>query len=150
MIEAYKKYIIKINVFRHLKIRKGVYLMVQSLNTKVDLVMDATVFTGFSEYGKIMVGDKGFEFYNSRDSRKFIQIPWEEVDYVIASVLFKGKWIPRYAIRTKKNGTYTFSSKEPKKVLRAVRKYVDPSHMVSSLSFFDVVKRSLKSIFKKK
>ncbi|MCR3760452.1 DUF956 family protein [Clostridium felsineum] len=123
--------------------------MVQSLNTKVDLVMDATAFTGFSDYGKIMIGDKGFEFYNSRDSHKFIQIPWEEVDYVIASVLFKGKWIPRYAIKTKKNGTYTFSSKEAKKVLRAVRKYVDPSRMVQSLSFFDVIKRAVKSKFKK-
>ena len=123
--------------------------MVQSLNTKVDLTIDATAFTGFSDYGKIMIGDKGFEFYNSRDFRKFIQIPWEEVDYVIASVLFKGKWIPRYAIRTKKNGTYTFSSKEAKKVLRAIRNYVDPDHMVYSLSFFDVVKRAVKSIFKK-
>lgn len=123
--------------------------MVQSLNTKVDLAIEATSFTGVAEYGKIMIGDKGFEFYNSRDYRKFIQIPWEEVDYVIASVLFKGKWIPRYAIRTKKNGTYTFSSKESKKVLRAVRKYVDPNHMVYSLSFFDVVKRAVKSVFKK-
>ena len=123
--------------------------MVQSLNTKVDLAIDATAFTGFTDYGKIMIGDKGFEFYNSRDSRKYIQIPWEEVDYVIASVLLKGKWIPRYAIRTKKNGTYTFSSKEAKKVLRAVRNYVDPDRMVYSLSFFDVVKRAVKSIFKK-
>ncbi|EHJ01698.1 protein of unknown function DUF956 [Clostridium sp. DL-VIII] len=123
--------------------------MVQSLNTKVDLTIEATAFTGLSEYGKIMIGDKGFEFYNSRDYRKFIQIPWEEVDYVIASVLFKGKWIPRYAIRTKKNGTYTFSSKEAKKVLRAVRNYVDPKRMVYSLSFFDVVKRAVKSVFKK-
>ena len=123
--------------------------MVQSLNTKVDLTIDATAFTGFSDYGKIMIGDKGFEFYNSRDSRKFIQIPWEEVDYVIASVMLKGKWIPRYAIRTKKNGTYTFSSKDAKKVLRAVRNYVDPNRMVYSLSFFDVVKRAVKSIFKK-
>ena len=123
--------------------------MVQSLNTKVDLTIDATSFNGLSDYGKIMIGDKGFEFYNSRDSRKFIQIPWEEVDCVIASVLFKGKWIPRYAIRTKKNGTYTFSSKDAKKVLRAVRNYVDPDHMVYSLSFFDVVKRAAKSIFKK-
>jgi hypothetical protein len=123
--------------------------MVQSLNTKVDLAIDATAFTGVADYGKIMIGDKGFEFYNSRDYRKFIQIPWEEVDYVIASVLFKGKWIPRYAIRTKKNGTYTFSSKEAKKVLRAVRNYVDPDRMVYSLSFFDVVKRAVKSIFKK-
>ena len=123
--------------------------MVQSLNKKVDLVMDATAFTGVSDYGKIMIGDKSFEFYNSRDTRKFIQIPWEEVDYVIASVLFKGKWIPRYAIKTKKNGTYTFASKDAKKVLRAIRNYVDPDHMVSSLSFFDVLKRSVKSLFNK-
>ena len=124
--------------------------MVQSLNTKVDLAIDATSFNGLSEYGKIMIGDKGFEFYNSRDSRKFIQIPWEEVDCVIASVLLKGKWIPRYAIRTKKNGTYTFSSKEAKKVLRTIRNYVDPERIVYSLSFFDVIKRSVKSIFNKK
>ena len=79
--------------------------MVQSLNTKVDLVIDGTSFTWISDYGKIMIGDKGFEFYNSRDSHKYIQIPWEEVDYVIASVLFRGKWIPRYALKTKRNGT---------------------------------------------
>jgi len=123
--------------------------MVQSLNTKVDLVIDTTAFTGLADYGKAMIGDKGFEFYNSRDSRKYIQIPWEEVDYVIASVLLKGKWIPRYAIQTKKNGTYTFSSKEAKKVLRVVRKYVEPNHMLQSLSFFDVVKRAVQSRFKK-
>lgn len=124
--------------------------MVKSLNTKVDLVIDSTAFTGLTDYGKVMIGDKGFEFYNSRDPRKFIQIPWAEVDYVIASILLKGKWIPRYAIRTKKNGTYTFASKDVKKVLRTIRNYVNPDHMVRSLSFFDVIKRSIKSIFKMK
>ncbi|PGV34580.1 hypothetical protein COD75_18270 [Bacillus anthracis] len=124
--------------------------MIQSINTKVDLVIDATSFMGLSDYGEIMIGDKGFEFYNSRDSRKFIQIPWEEVDYVIASVMFKGKWIPRYAIKTKRNGTFSFSSKNPKKVLRTIREYVEPNHMVRSLSFFDVIKRSFKSMVKKK
>lgn len=123
--------------------------MIQSLNTKVDLAIDGAALTGFTDYGKIMIGDKGFEFYNSRDACKFIQIPWEDVDNVIASVLFKGKWIPRYAIQTKKNGNFIFSSKDPKKVLRVIRKYVDPSHMVNSLSFFDVVKRAVKSRFKK-
>ena len=123
--------------------------MVQSINTKVDLVIDATAHMGISEYGKIMIGDKGFEFFNDRDARKFIQIPWEEVDNVIASIMFKGKWIPRYAFKTKRNGTYTFSSKEPKKVLRAIREYVDPNHMVQSLGFFDIIKRSLKRNFKK-
>lgn len=124
--------------------------MVQSLNTKVDLTMNATSYLGVAEYGKIMIGDKGFEFYNERDARKFIQIPWEEVDVVIASVMFKGKWIPRFAIRTKKNGTYSFSAKRPKEVLRAIRVYVDPSHMVRSLSLVDVVKRGVVGIFKRK
>ncbi|ALS36530.1 hypothetical protein A5819_001327 [Enterococcus sp. 7E2_DIV0204] len=124
--------------------------MVQSLNTQVDFITDATAFTGLTDYGKIMIGDKGFEFYNSRDSRKFVQIPWEEVDYVIASVMFKGKWIPRYAIQTKKNGTFTFSSKQPKKVLREIQEYVAPDHMVQSLGFFDVIKRAFRSIGKKK
>lgn len=123
--------------------------MVQSLNTKVDLTTDATAFTGLTDYGKIMVGDNAFEFYNDRDPNKFVQIPWDEVDYLIASVLFKGKWIPRYAIQTKSSGTFTFSSKEPKKVLRAIRVYVDPSHMTQSLSMFDVLKRSFKSLFNK-
>ena len=124
--------------------------MVESINTKVDLVMDATAFTGLTDYGKIMIGDKGFEFYHARDTRKFIQIPWEEVNLIIASVMFKGKWIPRYAIETKKNGTYTFSSKHPKKVLGAIKKYIKPEHIVHSLSFFDVLKRAFKSIATKK
>ncbi|MDU1055148.1 DUF956 family protein [Clostridium baratii] len=124
--------------------------MVKSLNTKVDLVVDATAFTGLTDYGKIMIGDKGFEFYNSNNVQKFIQIPWEEVDYVIVSVILNGKWIPRYAIQTKKNGTYFFASKETKKVLRTIRNYVDPNHIVKSLGFFDVVKRGVTSIFKKK
>lgn len=123
--------------------------MVESINTKVDLVINATAFTGLTDYGKIMIGDKGFEFYHARDPRKFIQIPWEEVNLVMASVMFKGRWIPRYAIETKKSGTFTFSSKNPKKVLRAMREYIDPDHIVHSLSLFDVLKRSYKIIFKK-
>lgn len=124
--------------------------MVKSLNTKAELVIAGTSYLGLSDYGKIMIGDKGFEFYNDRDTSKFIQIPWSEVDYVIASVMLGGKWIPRYALQTKKNGTYTFSSKQPKKVLRMINKYIDSQHMVRSLSFFDVIKRGVASFFKKK
>lgn len=123
--------------------------MVQSLNTKVDLAIAATSFMGINEYGQVMVGNNAFEFYNDRDKNKFIQIPWEEVDYVIASVMFKGRWIPRYAIQTKRNGTFTFSSKEPKKVLRAIREYVPEERLVRSLSFFDVIKRAFTSKKKK-
>ncbi len=120
--------------------------LVQSLNTKVDLVVDATAFHDLNAYGQIMIGDKGFEFYNRRNVKDFIQIPWEEVDYVIASVILGGRYIPRFAIRTKKNGDYQFAAKKPKTVLRAVNKYIPSDHMVRSLSFWDVVK----STFKKK
>ena len=130
-------------------LEKGGQQMVQSINTKVDLVMDATSYLGLTDYGKIMIGDRGFEFYHDRDPRKFVQIPWQEVDLVIASVLLKGRFIPRYALKTKKNGTYTFSSKKPKVVLRAIRNYIEPDKMVRSLSFFQVLKRGLKQRFKK-
>ena len=36
--------------------------MVQSLNTKSEYVDTATWFRGIPTYGKILVGDKGFEF----------------------------------------------------------------------------------------
>lgn len=123
--------------------------MVQSINTKADLVMDGTSYQGLNSYGKIMIGDKGFEYYNNRNKGDYIQIPWTEVDYVIASVMFKGKKIPRFAIQTKRNGTYSFSAKEPKKLLRAVNQYVADDHMVRSLSLFDVIKRAFNSKFKK-
>ena len=69
--------------------------MAQSINTRVDVVVEATSYQGLTNYGKIMVGDKGFEFFNTRNVNDYIQIPWGEVDYVIASVMFKGKKIPR-------------------------------------------------------
>ncbi|KRL12364.1 DUF956 family protein [Schleiferilactobacillus perolens] len=120
--------------------------MVESLNTKVELVMDATSYLGMPEYGKLMVGDKGFEFYNEKNLKHYIQIPWDEVDYVIVSILFRGKWIPRYAFKTKKAGTFSFSSKDPKRVLRAVREHVPADHIVKSLSFLQVLSRGIRNL----
>jgi len=57
--------------------------MVESLNTKADLVINATSHLGLTDYGKIMIGDKGFEFYDDRDANNYIQIPWGEVDQVV-------------------------------------------------------------------
>lgn len=124
--------------------------MVQSINTKVDLVEKATSHTAINEYGQIMVGNVGFEFFNDKNLKKYIQIPWNEVDVVIASVLFKGKYIPRYALKTKSSGTFTFSSRDPKKVLRAIREYIPADHIVKSLSFFQVLKRGIVNVFTRK
>lgn len=123
--------------------------MVQSLNTKVDLTLKATSYLGVANYGKIMVGDNALEFYNEKNLKDYIQIPWDEVNYVMASVMFKGKWIPRFAVVTKRNGNFTFSTRDNKALLRAVNQYIPAENLVRSLSFFDVIKRGIKSIFKR-
>lgn len=123
--------------------------MAQSLNTKVDFTIKATSFLGFAKYGNIMIGDKAFEFYNDKNVNDYIQIPWEEVDGIIASVLFKGKWIPRFAVVTKNNGNFTFSSKDTKALLRAAQTYIPAEKMVRSLSFVQVLVRGVKNIFSK-
>lgn len=121
--------------------------MAQSLNSKVDVTMNATSYMGLATYGKVMVGDNAFEFYNDRNVQDYIQIPWSEVDHVAASVILKGRWIPRFAISTKENGNFTFSSRDNLKLLKAINHYIESDRMVHSLSFFDVIKRGLKSIF---
>lgn len=123
--------------------------MVQSLNTKIDLTIQATSYLGMANYGKVMVGDQAFEFYNEKNLKDYIQIPWEEVDYVMASVMFKGKWLPRFAIVTKKNGNFTFSTRDNKKTLRAINQYIPSDRLVKSLSFFQVIGRGFKGIFSK-
>lgn len=123
--------------------------MVKSLNTKVDLTIKGISYLKMGNYGKIMIGDNAFEFYNDVNIRNYIQIPWNEVDYIMASVMFKGKFIPRFAIVTKKNGTLSFSSRDNKKVLKTINKYINSNKIVRSLSFFDVIKRGIKNIFVK-
>lgn len=124
--------------------------MVESLNGKVDLTIKATSYLGIASYGNVMVGNKAFEFYNEKNIRDYIQIPWEEFDYVMASVIFKGRWIPRFAIVTKNNGNFTFSTRDNKATLRAINHYIPSEHLVRSLSFFQVITRGIKNIFKRK
>ena len=47
-------------------------------------------------------------------------------------------------------GRIRLLQKEPKRVLRAIREYVDPDHMVQSLSFFDVIKEGFSRLGKEK
>lgn len=123
--------------------------MAQSLNTKVDLTISGTSYMGLSSYGKIIIGDKAFEFYNDRNVEDYIQIPWEEIDYISASVILWGKRISRFAIFTKENGYFTFSTRDNKKTLRAVNQYIESNRLLRSMSFIQVVKRGIQSIFKR-
>lgn len=115
--------------------------MVESQNTKVDLTAEATWFRAVAVYGKAMVGDKAFEFYNERNLSDYVQIPWNEVTYVVADVHFKGRYIPRFEIRTRTSGIFIFTTKNNKKTLRAIRKYVPADHMRQALSLWQNLKR---------
>lgn len=119
--------------------------MVQSLNTKVDLEIKASCLMGLTSYGKVVVGDAAFEYYNESKERDFIQIPWEEFDYVSAEVVGK-KRITRFAIFTKKDGHFTFSTRDNIKTLRAVREYVPADRLLRSPNFFEVTGRGVKSL----
>lgn len=113
--------------------------MAESQNSEVDYACKATSMMGLSTYGDIMVGDRALEFYNERNPEDFIQIPWDQIDYISASVIFK-KHISRWAVFTKENGHYTFSTRDNKATLRAIREHFDANKMLRSPSFFDVVK----------
>ena len=123
--------------------------MLEPLNTEIEFQVKGTSHHGLDSYGFIFVGDKGFEFYNERTIEDYIQIPWTEVEYIIASIYFGGRYIPRYAFRTKSNGDFAFSSKKPRAVLRACREHVPADRIVRSLSFSEVLKRNTKWLIDK-
>ncbi|WP_461215639.1 DUF956 family protein [Lacticaseibacillus sp. GG6-2] len=124
---------------------ESVVAKVESLNSKIEYETKGTSYMGLGDYGKIMIGNHGFEFYDDRNIKNYIQIPWNEVDVIIASIMFGGKWIPRFAVRTKKSGTYTFSAHDPKAVLRACREHIPAKNIVRSLSFWQVLKQAIKN-----
>lgn len=119
--------------------------MAQSQNSSVDLALKATSFQGLTTYGDVMVGNAAFEFYNEKNPEDYIQIPWDQVDYVAAEVL-PGKKIARFAIFTKENGHFSFSTRDNKATLRAMRAHIPEDRLQRSPSFADVMKAGVKSL----
>ena len=120
--------------------------MAQSQNTKVDFNIKATSFAGMGTYGDVLIGDVAFEFYNEKNPEDYIQIPWDEIDYVSAEVI--GKSIPRFAIFIKQGGHFSFSTRDNKKTLRAMRDYLGEEKLQRSPSAFRVIKAGFIGIFK--
>ena len=63
--------------------------MAQSQNSTVDFTAKATSFHGLATYGDILIGNKAFEFYNQNNPEDYIQIPWDQIDHVAASVMVR-------------------------------------------------------------
>lgn len=113
--------------------------MVKSLNTRLDLSIKATNLQGLTSQGNVLVGDRAFEYYNERNVADFVQIPYKEIKLVTASVIFGNK-INRFAIHTKNAGDFVFSTRDNKKTLRAINKYIPSDKLRKSKSVADYVK----------
>lgn len=120
--------------------------MALSQNTKVLFTTKANIMTGSfgSKHGDILIGDKAFEFYNSRNPNDYLQIPWQEMTLVRAQLLFKDTYIRGFFIDTKQAGSYNFVVKEAGKTLKIMRDIIGNEKIVRSKPAF-----SFKNIFKR-
>ncbi|WP_321971221.1 DUF956 family protein [Paratractidigestivibacter sp.] len=112
--------------------------MAQSQNTKVEYSAKASSLNGLTSRGDIMLGDKAFEYYNERNVEDYIQIPWDKVDYVAAEVL-PGKKISRFAVFTTEGSHFSFSTRDNKAALRAMRAHVSDDRLQKSPSLAKVL-----------
>ena len=123
--------------------------MAVSMNTKVDFKAKANSMNGSfgGKSGEILVGDKAFEFYNSRNSEDYIQIPWGEIERVRAQIYFKDKYIRGFFIDTKRAGSFNFIVKNAGKTLKTMRIYLGDEKIVRNkppLSIIGLFKKNNK------
>lgn len=121
--------------------------MAQSLNTKADFSTEGIAYLGFAEYGKILIGDVAFEFYNDRNVEKNMTFPWSSILRVEGDVTktLKGqvKVGRQFSIVLQNGSKVRFSSKESGTVLRWMRDYLGNEKVVKSPSFLGTFKKCL-------
>ena len=71
--------------------------MLSSQNKSIDLTIKAKHLQGFTSSGDVIIGDKAFEYYNEKNPRDYIQIPWTEVDLITAAVSYTHLTLPTKA-----------------------------------------------------
>jgi len=102
--------------------------------TKVEFVIDSHRFYWIKQIWKIMNRGQWFlNFYHAVIQRKLFKNPWEEVQICsfLSGDVFKGKLdSPLCPWKQKKNGTYTFSSKNPKKFFKQLKYTIEPDRIV--------------------
>lgn len=119
--------------------------MVQSLNSSVSFSTQGISFLGIgAQYGKFLLGDKAFEFFNDNNVEDFIQIPWKNVTAVYADVSAK-KIGRRFRIETD-SGSFNFSSVDTGRLLKITREYIGDDKVLKNPTLF----KRIKEMFKKK
>lgn len=119
--------------------------MVQSLNSSVELTTQGISFLGIgARYGKFLIGDKAFEFFNDNNVSDYIQIPWANVNIVYVNVSNK-KIGRRFRVVTDR-GNFDFSAKASGKILKTMREHIGDDKILRNPTIWQRVK----AIFSKK
>ncbi|QIL50373.1 DUF956 family protein [Weissella coleopterorum] len=123
--------------------------MVESINTKIELKAPGISYLGIgAKYGDFLIGDRGFEFFNTNNVNDFIQIPWEEIKIVYAQLHHNKKLGRRFKIITSV-GDLDFSSKEVGKVLKAIRQHVGNEKVLRRHGFWKQMLLTVKAFLPK-
>lgn len=124
--------------------------MIQSLNTQTSAPLQAIAYVGLGGvYGKLLIGDKAFEFFNDANIADAIQIPWETIHHVEGVVTRQHKVRRQFVIVLKKQGNskrqnnLRFSSKDAGKVLKLVREHLGNDKVVKAPTLVSKVKKLL-------
>lgn len=102
----------------------------KSLNTHADYTVKGHLMNG--KEGDILIGNRAFEFYNERNVKDCIQIPWEGIDRV--RVVFINGMVVRIYIDH--NGlALVLSSKDNISLLKWMRRYLKRERFIQEKTF---------------
>ena len=111
---------------------------VQSLNSVAEFSCSGVSYHGITPtVGKIMLGDKGFEYYNDKNIQDFIQIPWGNIEQAGANV--HGRRVSRHFEIYTDSGKFLFSSKQSGKILKIIREHIGNENVIRLRTMIQVI-----------
>ncbi|WEV60323.1 DUF956 family protein [Streptococcaceae bacterium ESL0729] len=117
--------------------------MVQSLNTKAEYSGPAIAYLGFAKYGKVLLGDQAFEFFNDRRLKDNIVLPWAQIKK-IEGYVSRGKVDRRFNIILNNNSSISFSSKDSGHILKIAREHLGNDKVVRGQTFLATILSAFK------
>lgn len=122
--------------------------MVKSLNTEMAHTTKGTWFREGPIYGNIMVGDKAFEFYNDTKLQDYVQIPWDEITYVIAMSTSVVNSSHALKSELSKMDVSVLPSRKSRITLKEIQKRIPRESLRKAPSFIAVLKQGFKNLFR--
>ena len=122
--------------------------MAQSLNKTVEFHTTGVSYLGVGgKVGKILVGNAAFEFYADANVEDYIQIPWQEVERMGASV--SGRKIIRHFEIYTRESKFLFASKDSGKILKIAREHLGNDKIVKLPTLIQIITAKIKNLFAK-